>query len=182
MGIKEESDVRSRAKIAIGVLATLGGGVALPGLAGAAPGIVTAVTHDHHHADTTSVSGTCTQPSDNGPQWAWDNLSFRFSVSPESSPGNYSVTIYAHGSFQAFADPNTGACYFKNGSVDGWIKYDVSSTSAPDPSLLPAQEPDNTSQGTMLNTLFGGDGEIVGGGSYSYTYVLIGGTKYTQAG
>jgi len=177
---KEENNLKSRTKVAIGVLAALGGSVGLPGLAGAAPGTLTAVTHDHHHADTTSISGPCTLTSDNGPQWAWDNLSFRFSVTPETDPGNYSVTIYANGSFRAFADPNSGACYSHNGSVDGWIQYDVSSTSAPDPALLPAQEPDNTSQGTMLNTLFGGNATIVGGGSYSYTYNQINGSKYTQ--
>ena len=105
----------------------------------------------------------------------------QFSVTPETGPGNYSVTIYAHGSFQAFADPNTGACATFNGSVDGSIQYDVSSTSAPDPSALPAQSP-NTSQGTMLSELFDGNATMVGGGHYSYTYNRVDGGKYIQNG
>ena len=173
--------MRNRTKVAIGVLAALGASVALPGLAGADPGTVTAVTHDGQHSDTTSVSGPCTGTSDNGPTWATDNLSFRFSVTPETSPGNYSVKIYAHGSFQAFADPTNGACATFNGSVDGSIQYDVSSPNAPNPSLLPAQSP-STSQGAMLSTLFGGSAAIVGGGHYSYTYNRVDGGKYTQTG
>src|SRR5437868_5385061 len=100
-------------------------GVAAPA-AFAAPGGVTAVTHTSDHPDTTSVTGTCTGTSDNGPTWATDNLSLKYSVTPEAAPGNYSVTITAHGSFTQFADPVTGDCVTGSGSVDGTLQYDVS--------------------------------------------------------
>ena len=168
-------------KTTVGVLATLGASIALPGLAGADSNTVTAVTHDGRHSDTTSVSGPCTGTSDNGPTWATDNLSFRFSVTPETAPGDYSVRIYANGSFKAFADPNTGQCATFHGSVHGSIQYDVSSTTPPDPGNLPSQSPD-TSQGTMLSELFDGNATIVGGGHYSYTYNRVDGGKYSQVG
>ena len=103
-------------------------------------------------------------------------------ATPESGPGNYSVTIAAHGFFRQIADPNTGACASGNGSVDGSITYDVSSTTPPDPKNVPAQSPGDTSQGTILNELFDGNASIVGGGHYSYTYNRVDGGKYTQVG
>ena len=143
---------------------------------------MTAVTHTSDHPDTTSVSGPCTVDSPGGPVWAHDNLSLRFGVTPEAAPDTYSVTITAHGSFAAFSNPITGACYTGHGSVNGWLQYDVSSSTPPDPANLPAQEPGDLGQGAILNQLFGGNASIVGGGHYSYTYTLVDGTKYTQVG
>jgi hypothetical protein len=120
--------------------------------------------------------------SPNGPVWAYDNLSFRLTATPESGPGNYSVTITAHGSFSQIADPNTGACASGNGSVDGSITYDVSSTTSPDKKNVPAQSPGDTSQGAILNEFFDGNATIVGGGHYSYTYNRVDGGRYTQVG
>lgn len=154
---------------------------ATPALAGQ-PKTVNAVTHAADHADTTSVSGTCTTDSPNGPVWAYDNLSLRFNVVPESTPGNYSVTIYGNGSFAAFADPNTGDCANTRGSVDGWLNLEVSSPTAPDPAALPSQEPGDVSQGQMVSQLFDGNSTVIGGGHYSYTYNRIDGGKYTQVG
>ncbi len=165
----------SAAAIALGAA-----GAAAPALAGTGP--VVATTHSFQHADTTSVSGACTAASPNGPVWAYDNLSERFTVTPESGPGNYSVTIDTTGQFQAFADPRTGACYTGNGSVRGTIQYDVQSPNAPDPSLLPAQENPDTGLGTALRQLFNGDAAIVGGGSYTFTYNPVNGAPYVQTG
>lgn len=166
----------------IGTVAALGLGGA-PALA--SPGHsqdVSAVTHTMNHPDTTSVSGPCTGTSPNGPVWAYDNLSLRFEVSPETAPGDYSVTITAHGSFREIADPTTGACATGHGSVDGWIQYDVSSTTSPDPANLPAQSQADESQGQLLDQLFGGHATIVGGGHYSYSYNRVDGARYTQTG
>ena len=143
---------------------------------------MTAVTHTSDHPDTTSVAGPCTVDTPNGPVWANDNLSLRFTVIPETAPNTYSVTITGHGSFAAFSNPITGACYTGRGSVDGWLQYDVTSSTPPDPANLPAQEPGNLGQGAILNQLFGGNASITGGGSYSYTYTLVDGSKYTQVG
>jgi hypothetical protein len=150
----------------------------------AAPSTVNVVTHTSNHPDTTygSVAG-CTTPSDGGPVWAYDNMSLQYSVTPESGPGNYSVTITAHGSFSAFADPTTGACISKNGSVDGTLQWDVSSTTPPDPKNVPSQEPGDLGQTwIMINQLFDGNATTVGGGHYSYTYNRLDSGKYTQVG
>lgn len=172
-------------------LAATGAGLATAGLVclGVAPWAfagqvrtVTAVTHTSDHPDTTSVSGPCTVASPGGPVWAHDNLSLRLSVTPETGPGNYSVTITAHGSFKAIADPTTGVCYTGSGSVDGWLQYDVTSSTPPDPKNLPAREPSDMTQGQILDQLFAGNATIVGGGHYSYTYNRIDGGKYTQIG
>lgn len=174
--------MKARGAIALVGLGALGalGITAAP--ASAAPSTVTAVTHAMHHADTTSVSGLCTTASVNGPVWAYDNLSLRLSVTPEAGPGNYSVTIYAHGSFSGFADPTTGDCATKQGSVDGWLQWDVASSTPPDPTNLPSQVPDSVGQGDMVQLLFDGQAKIVGGGHYSYTYNRIDGARYTQNG
>ena len=148
----------------------------------AAPKQVSAVTHASNHADTTSVSGGCTVPSDNGPVWAYDNLSLKLTVTPGSAADLYSVTITANGSFDAFASPNTGACLTQHGSVDGWLQWDVQSSTAPNPKSLPAQVDGSLSQSQIMNMLFDGNAHIVGGGHYSYTYNRIDGGKYVQNG
>src|ERR1039458_7530903 len=68
-------------------------------------GTVTANTHLNDHPDTTSVSGTATVPSPGGPVWAYDNITEKFTVTPETAPGMYSVTVDVVGSFHGFADP-----------------------------------------------------------------------------
>jgi hypothetical protein len=178
---------RARASVIAGtaVLSVGGMAVGLAAGASAASGTVTAVTHSAQHDDTTSNAGPCTVPTIQGPAWAYDNLSEQFKVTPEANPGNYSVTITTHGSFQAFADPNTGDCADFSGAVDGSIQYDVSSATPPDPGNLPAQEPPGTGLGAALSQLFDGQSAgslIVGGGHYSFTYNRVDGGKYTQTG
>ena len=144
---------------------------------GPASGTVKAVVHSSHHADTTSIVGACTVDSAGGPVWAYDNLSLQLSAVPHGD-ALYSVTITAHGSFDAISNPITGACYTGHGSVDGWLNYEVSSATAPDPANLPAQVDGTLGQGAILNAFFGGDATIVGGGTYSYSSNQIDGTKY----
>ncbi|HUY48610.1 MAG TPA: hypothetical protein VMV92_23305 [Streptosporangiaceae bacterium] len=160
-------------------LAVAGAAAVLPLLAvtaasaSAGPGTVTAVTHASGHPDTCACTTDVTSP--NGYVWAYDNLARKFTVTPEASPGNYQVTVTDNGSFSAFAEPNnpdptTNHPITANGSVRGTITYDVQSSSAPDPSALPAQEPGAVSTSAMISALFNGDATIVGGGAYTYTY------------
>ena len=125
---------------------------------------------------------TVTMADRNGPVWAYYNLSRRFTVTPESTPGEYSVTIDDHGSFTQVASPTTGACETGSGSVRGTIQYDVTSPNAPDPSALPAQENGSLSTSVTISHLFGGNATITGCGSYYYTYTLVDGEQYTQSG
>jgi hypothetical protein len=171
---------RAVAVMSLGAATTLGF-AALPAVA-ASPNGVTVVTHTMNHPDTTSVAGACTGTSDNGPVWAYDNLSLKFNV-VSTGADSYSVTITAHGSFSAIADPTTGACYTGHGSVDGWIEYDVTSTSAPDPGNVLTQQVGTTGQWDILaNQLFDGNAVFAGGGHYDYTYTQVNGAVYTQVG
>lgn len=171
---------------AIGVAA-----LAVPSLASAAQSSVKAVTHAANHPDTTSV--TTGYMSSNGPVWALDNLSIQMVATPESGPGNYSVTLTTHGSFAALANPITGAPYSGNGSVDGTITFDVLSPNSPDPKNVPAQQPQATIDGSgnvsgstslsdMISQLFDGSAAIVGGGSYTFSYNRIPGPDATGPG
>ena len=175
--------------------AALAGSAAVAAPAMASNG-VTAVTHSAQHDDTTSgpLVGAL-KYSDNGPVWAYDNLSEHFTVTPYTIPqtdgANYSVVITDTGSFQGFADPGAngtqsqsdgyGQALTSTGSVKGTIQYDVSSATPPNPANLPAQEPDHTSMGVALNQLFGAtDGSsifadavgphVTGGGNYNFSY------------
>ncbi len=171
---------RAIAIVSLGAVATLGF-AAGPAMA-TSSGTVTAVTHTMNHPDTTSVAGPCTVVSDNGPVWAYDNLSLNYSVI-NTGPNTYTVTITAHGSFSAISDPTTGACYSGHGSVSGWIVYDVTSITAPDPGNVLTQQVGTTGQFAILVTqLFDGNAVFAGGGSYNYTYTMVNGLKYTQVG
>jgi hypothetical protein len=175
-----KSTIRIGTAIAtLAALAVLGLSVA--SASAESPMKVTAVTHTSNHPDTTSVTGTCTGTSSNGPVWAYDNLSLRITVTPGTGPEDYAVTVTAHGSFAAIADPNTGDCYTGRGGVDGWYQLDVTSSTAPDPANLPSHVPSDETQGAIVNQLFGGSATVAGG-HYSYTYTLVDGQKYTQTG
>ena len=156
------------------------GVVAIPAFASSNT-TVKAVTHVMNHQDTTNVAGPCTQITDSGPVWAYDNLSLQLVATPTDVAGNYSVTITAHGSFSAMSNPVTGECANFSGSVDGWITYLVQSTTAPDPANLPSQSDGSLHQSEILNQFFGGNAAITGS-SYSYTYNRVNGGKYTQEG
>jgi hypothetical protein len=171
---------RAIAIASLGALAALGFAVG-PAVADS-PSTVTAVTHTMNHPDTTSVAGTCTGISDNGPVWAYDNLSLNYSV-VNTAVDAYSVTITAHGSFNAISDPTTGDCYSGHGSVSGWIEYNVTSTTPPDPGNVLKQQIGTTGQWAILaDQLFDGNAVFASGGSYFYAYTLVNGAVYTQAG
>jgi hypothetical protein len=137
---------------------------------------VTATTHTSQHADTTSVTGTCTVPSANGPVWAYDALSLTLKVVPEGTVANrYVVTIKADGSFKAVADPVTGNCAvvgttLPKGTIKGTLTYVVDSTTAPRASYVPRNEPGTLGQFAILNQLFGGNATLSAGYASPYTY------------
>jgi hypothetical protein len=170
----------------------IGGGIAaaIPASASVTP--ITATTYSPLHADTTSVSGSATQDLSNGPVWSYDNLHETITAKPESGPGNWNVTIrVTKGSnYHGFADPRTagqgssdpGGVLASQGSVTGSIRYDIQSANTPNPTAVPATEPNGTSLGTVLNQFFGGDSTVVGGGNYLFNYANVGGTPYSQAG
>jgi hypothetical protein len=140
---------------------------------------VVAVTHSPDHYDTTSVPTGVNSP--NGPLWAYDNLTERFTAVPEGA-GQWSVTINVSGTFDGFANPVTGQPQVNKGSVRGVIQYDVSSPNTPSKALLPKREPPYTGLGTAMSQLFGGNETVTGGGHYLFTYTKVAGKVYTQAG
>jgi hypothetical protein len=177
----------SRGLLGVAALAVpLGASMALPIAAYASPSTVKAVTHSYNHPDTTSLPGVgaCTDNTGNdGPVWAYDNLSIQLSA-VQHEPNQYTVTVTTNGSFNAFANPKTGACYTGTGSVTGMISYEVSSSTPPSAKNLPAQEPGSDHLSAIVNDLFGGNlpQENVVGGHYSFSYTPIDGGLYTQVG
>jgi len=164
------------------------------------------------HMDTTSYSGTATLTSPNGPVWAIDTLKEHWVVTScsasttctaDNDGANYAVTLtVVKGSkFAEFADPgqgttengtagapdpcpgpNPGGPHTGTGNVLGTIEYDIQSSSAPDLSGVPAVQAPNTSLGTVIGQIFDGNQNIVGGGSYSFTYTNVCGEIYGQSG
>lgn len=163
------------------------------------------------HWDTTSDGGTATFSSPNGPVWAIDTLKEHWvvtacSANPACTPSdgaNYAVTLtVGKGSkFAEFADPgpstgsttdpcppapgggsNAGGPHTGSGNVLGNIEFDISSSTAPNLAGVPAVEPPNTSLGAVLDQIFGGSQQQVGGGHYNFTYTSVCGAVYTQTG
>jgi hypothetical protein len=179
--------------LSIGLLGGLGATLATSASAAVKPVTVTANTHLNNHPDTTSASGSATTPSDNGPVWAYDNITEKFTVTPETSPGNYLVSVSIVGSFHGFADPrlttegssDPGGPLVSDGSVKGDIAYDVQAAvgQLPDPSNLPGQSPSDATLGQLVKQLFDGKATVLGQhGPYSFTYHQIAGQDYTQNG
>jgi hypothetical protein len=77
---------------------------------------------------------------------------------------------------------NAGGPHTDQGNVLGIIEYDVSSTTAPDLSGVPAVQQPNTSLGAVISQIFDGNQSIVGGGHYNFTYSKVCGDVYGQAG
>jgi hypothetical protein len=154
------------------VAAVIGIGLAAgPAMAGTTPGAVFAVTHSAAHNDTTSGgAGTACTSSVNGPVWAIDNLTEKFTATPTGNPGEWAVTINVGGSFAGFADPNTCNALASNGPVSGVITYIVQSPNVPSGALLYANQAPDTGLGAAMGQLFGGNYTITGGGDYTFSY------------
>jgi hypothetical protein len=144
---------------------------------------VSAVTHTFGHPDTTSVSGPATVASPGGPVWAHDNLKFTLTAVPAGTH-KWSVTITGTGTYQANANPINGAAFKGHGSINGWLKFVVSSPTAPNAEYVPYLEPSSFTQTAIVNQLFGGTATSVQG-HYNYAYTGIPGAPngvYTQVG
>jgi hypothetical protein len=170
-------------------LATSASAATLPAAAALSANVklptTTAVTHVNNVPDTTSGTVTSDPGTGNGPVWAYDNLAKQFKVT-ETASGFYTVVVTVHGTFRAFSQPNTGLSYDSpinvTGSIDGTNTYYVQSSTAPDPSNLPAQESDGTGTGTMIGQLFHSAQVDQGGNSgnlWVFTY-KAGGDTMTQ--
>jgi hypothetical protein len=171
-------------------------GLALAGSAGAATSTskVVITTKSYAHEDTTSVSGTATLPNpDRGPVWAMDNLNETWTITPVTGltdGANYSVVLKTTGTFSGWADPRTategslnpGGPLASKGKVTGTIQYDVASTTPPDLNAVPAIQAPNTTLGAVIGQMFDGNGNIVGGGQYTFTYANVAGAPYVQNG
>ena len=92
---------------AVAAAAVLAGSVAVaaPAMASNGPVTVTANTHLNNHPDTTSVSGPATIDSGNGPVWAYDNATEKFTAIQQIN-GSWVVNVDYVGSFHGFADPS----------------------------------------------------------------------------
>lgn len=146
-----------------------------------APKVVIAHTHRVDVPDTTSVETGHDTP--NGPQWATDNLQAVYTATPVAGhPGTWNLRIDEAGTYKAVANPSTGAPMTASGPLAGWLKYQVSSTVAPSAKYLPAKSPGTMTTGQIITELFGGQGTVSGGGSYSFWYLLPHGQIYTQQG
>ena len=160
--------------------------MAAPAMASNGPVTVTANTHLNNHPDTTVgpvpvAVGSALVNSPDGPVWAYDNETTKFTIAPEGGT-LYKVSIDIVGSFHGFADPglngnvsdpNYGAALTSDGSVKGTIVYDVNATQAPNASLLPGQSPSGAHLSDLINTLFGGSvvpNSIVQVGNYGFSY------------
>jgi hypothetical protein len=190
---------RARMYIAGSVLAAVAVGVSIAmfssGAGAATAATVTAGTHAASHADTTSVAGTATIDSPNGPVWAYDNLVIKFTVTT-TSPGSYAVHATFSGSFAGFANPRTatematagltspdpGAALVSSGSVKGTYDLTVNDAAGPVPADLLQQQDSSTGIGAMVNQLFGGDATSIVGGAYDFAYNKVEGVLYEQVG
>ncbi|HEY3952896.1 MAG TPA: hypothetical protein VGM53_05945 [Streptosporangiaceae bacterium] len=151
--------------------------------------------------DTTSASGSATFESPNGPVWAIDTLNEKWTIAPVSLPdgADYTATLHVtKGSkFAEFADPGLGAGESSDpcpgdtpggprtgsGAVTGTIEYDIYSSAAPDLNSVPAAQAPNASLSTVLGQIFDNSTyNIVGGGSYTFSYSKVCGQVYKQAG
>lgn len=189
--------------IAGSVLAAVAVGVSIAMFSSGAGAVtataVSANTHAANHDDTTSVSGTATRDSGNGPVWAYDNLKVAITATPaNAADDNYSVDLTVTGSFAGFANPRTasemaaaglttpapGDYLTSSGSVKGTYHLTVQSAAPPKASNLAAQQDSTTGLSSMVRQLFGGDPLVttVSGGAYSFVYNKVEGVTYSQIG
>jgi hypothetical protein len=188
--------------------AALTGALALaaPAMAGNGP---TAVTHLNNHPDTTNIPEPlgpgqylpgATVSSPGGPVWAYDNITEKFTITPERTPDTYLVSIDIVGSFHGFANPRTAdemtaaglsgpapaAALDSTGSVKGTIAYDVvvQPGQSPDPANLPGQSASNAHLGDNISLLFDGHTVSISQAAtgYTFTYHKVAGADYTQVG
>jgi hypothetical protein len=154
--------------LSLGLLGGLGATLATSASADVKPVTVTANTHLNNHPDTTDKCGVGIIGSDC--VWGYDNATEKYTLVQDPATGAWMVTMDYVGSFHGFADPQTGAALDSNGSVKGTISYQVTSTNAPDPSLLPGQSASDAHISENIQKLFGNTAHITGGDVYTFSY------------
>ena len=119
-------------------------------------GPVHAVTYEHRVDDTTSVPTGKTDPTGNGPIWAYDNVK-RVVTAVRDKAGNntWDVTVATEGTYSAFANPLTGKPWKGHGHMAGYIEYVVQAPAGDTPKGLPKVTPNSYRSGGVLNELFG---------------------------
>ena len=147
-----------------------------------APAPVIASTYEPGLPDTTTVPTGVN--SDQGPVWAYDNMT-RMITAKANADGTWTVTFAEGGSYNAIANPLTGAAWKHTGLFGGHISYIVSSTGTPKAANLPRTEPASATHGSVMGQLFNAPVTVTGGGHYSYSYYGIPGAPHgvmTQVG
>jgi hypothetical protein len=118
-----------------------------------------------------------TDPSQSafGPVWAIDDATDTYKVH-SLGDGNYAVDRMVNGTFQAFAQPNTGLSTVLplnvSGQLHGTISYVVHSANGPDASALLPEQAIGTGSHAQLKQLFPGisESDISGGSDWVFAY------------
>jgi len=147
------------------------------------PGAVSATTYEHGLDDTTNVTTGKTDPTGNGPIWAYDNVKRVVSAVPDQAGNNtWDVTVSTTGSYAAFANPLKGFAWNGHGPLAGYVQYVVQAPPGVVPSAknLPYwTDPSYRSQG-VVNQLFGLPRDstqlthVPGGNDGQYNFVYFG--------
>ena len=114
--------------VAAGLLlaATGASAAAVPAVTTAAVTSVHTATYEHRVDDTTSVPTGKTDPTGNGPIWAYDNVKRVVTAVPDKAGNNtWDVTVATEGTYSAFANPLTGKPWKGHGHMAGYIEYVV---------------------------------------------------------
>ena len=141
-----------------------------------------AVTYERGVDDTTNVTTGKTDPTGNGPIWAYDNVERIVTWSPDKTvAGAWDVTVATEGTYHAFANPVTGVKWKGHGAMLGYIQYVVTPPAGHVPSAahLPKVTANTYRSGGVLNELFGlprDSSALVhsaGDGQYNFLYFGI---------
>jgi hypothetical protein len=150
--------------------------------------------HQHAVADTTDHAGDGTINNDSslygpiGPVWAFDNMERQFTATSLGGD-QWAVTQTITGTYNAFADPNTGAKLDKpvTGPISATLSYTVTSTTPPVD--LPAQLDDVAGgagaqwhSGDIVSNWFQISANNISGGTYHFEYKGLPGGLYVQNG
>jgi hypothetical protein len=145
-------------------------------------GTVTLVTHERGVDDTTNVPTGETDPTGNGPIWAYDNVERVVTITADkTTAGAYDVTVATYGQYRAFANPITGTPWKGHGSMAGEITYVVTPPAGDAPvHHLPYWTNSSYRSGGVLNEAFGLPRDssalthVSGGDDGQYNFVYFG--------
>lgn len=138
------------------------------------PGTVYATTHESGVDDTFSLPidpttgqpiawAGPTDPTGNGPIWAYDDVERQLTAVPGATPGTWQVTLHTIGTYNAFANPITGQYPVQpfSGRIDSTSYWTVTSLTPPSKASLPAQTPVSFRSQNVVAEFFGStDGTV----------------------